>query len=161
MIAAEACVINARWLKDHYDQLDPVVAERMITGQSLSAPDYLTELRLWNVLRDGIGRSLKNIDALLVPTTMIPGKPIKEVDASAESYRRHNMNYLRNTSLGNILNLCAVSVPCGFTRQGLPVGLMIYAKPFREETALRVAFAYEQATEWHRCHPDLSWIKGS
>ncbi len=66
--------------------------------------------------------------------------------------------YGRNTNFGNLLGLCAVSLPCGFTVEGLPIGLMIYAKPFREEMALRVAQAYEQATDWHRRRPDLTWI---
>ena len=61
------------------------------------------------------------------------------------------------TALGNILALCSVVLPCGFTRDGLPIGLMIYAKPFDEATALRVAWAYEQATEWHRRRPDVGW----
>jgi len=155
MIAAEACVNNERLLKDHFDQLDPVVAERMITGRKLSAPDYFSELRQWTALRSRVVQSLNDIDALLVPTTMIPARPVEEVEASAESYRLFNGQYLRNTSLGNILNLCAVSVPCGFTREGLPIGLMIYAKPFQEAMALRVAYAYEQATQWHIHHPDL------
>jgi aspartyl-tRNA(Asn)/glutamyl-tRNA(Gln) amidotransferase subunit A len=155
MIAAEACVVNEKLLNDHYDQLDPVVAERMIAGRTLSAPDYLTELRLWQNLRFRILQSLKDIDVLLVPTTIIPAKALAEVDASAESYRLFNGKYLRNTSLGNILNLCAVSLPCGFTRDGLPIGLMLYAKPFQEELALRVALAYELAAQWHSRHPDF------
>ena len=155
MIAAEACVINERLLNKHYQDLDPVVAERMIAGRTLSAPDYFAELRRWEDLRKRILYSLKEIDALLVPTTMIPAKPLSEVEASAEAYRRFNAQYLRNTSLGNILNLCAVSVPCGYTREGLPIGLMIYAKPFQEELALQVAYAYEQATPWHTYHPPL------
>jgi aspartyl-tRNA(Asn)/glutamyl-tRNA(Gln) amidotransferase subunit A len=56
-----------------------------------------------------------------------------------------------------VLGLCAVTLPCGFTRDGLPIGLMIYAKPFDEAAALRVAWAYEQATPWHRRRPDLRW----
>lgn len=153
MIAAEACVANERLLTDHFDQLDPLVAERMMAGKTFSAPDYIAELRQWMNLRSRVVQSLKDIDALLVPTTMIPAKPVEEVEKSKESYRLFNGNYLRNTSLGNILNLCAVSVPCGFTRDGLPIGLMIYAKPFQEELVLQVAYAYEQATHWHTRHP--------
>jgi aspartyl-tRNA(Asn)/glutamyl-tRNA(Gln) amidotransferase subunit A len=57
------------------------------------------------------------------------------------------------------LNLCAVCLPCGFTAEGLPIGLMIYAKPFDEAMALRVAWAYEQATEWRGRRPDLNWAR--
>jgi aspartyl-tRNA(Asn)/glutamyl-tRNA(Gln) amidotransferase subunit A len=156
MIAAEACVVNEDLLKNHFDQLDPIIAQRMMTGWKLSAPDYLAELRKWKALQARIIHSLKDIDALLVPTTMIPARPQAEVDSSLETYLKYNGKYLRNTTLGNILNFCAVSVPCGFTREGLPIGLMIYAKPFQEESALRVAYAYEQATEWHTRQPDLS-----
>ena len=66
------------------------------------------------------------------------------------------MGYLRNTSIGNILNLCGLSVPCGFTKKGLPIGLMIYAKPFQEEMAFRVGHAFQQATEWHLQTPNLA-----
>lgn len=61
--------------------------------------------------------------------------------------------------LGNYFNWCAVSVPCGFTQNGLPIGLMIYCKPFHEHVALRVAHAYEQATEWHLRRPTLAWAE--
>jgi aspartyl-tRNA(Asn)/glutamyl-tRNA(Gln) amidotransferase subunit A len=90
---------------------------------------------------------------------MVPPRPIAEIDATPETYGDANLRYLRNTSLGNVLNLCAVSLPCGFTRGGLPIGLMVYAKPFDEATALRVAWAYEQATDWHRRRPDLGWAR--
>lgn len=66
-----------------------------------------------------------------------------------------------SSGIGNVLNLYAVSVPCGLTAAGLPIGLMIYAKPFAEDLALRVAYAYEQATTWHTCHPDLGWALAS
>ncbi|MDH3715874.1 MAG: amidase family protein, partial [Gammaproteobacteria bacterium] len=73
---------------------------------------------------------------------------------------KHNGKYLRNTAIGNMLNLCGVSVPCGFDPSGMPIGLTVYAKPFHEEMALRVAHAYEQATEWHARRPDLGWAEG-
>jgi len=59
--------------------------------------------------------------------------------------------------VGNVLGLCSLTVPCGLTSQGLPIGLMICTKGFDEATALRVGYAYEQATAWHRQTPDLSW----
>jgi len=90
---------------------------------------------------------------------MIAARPVAAIDASPETYAEHNLKYLRNTSLGNVLDLCAVALPCGFTGDGLPIGLMIYAKPFDEATALRVAYAYEQATDWHRRRPALTWAQ--
>jgi aspartyl-tRNA(Asn)/glutamyl-tRNA(Gln) amidotransferase subunit A len=158
MIAAEACVINERFLKEHLAELDPVIADRMMSGWKLSAPDYFLVLQQWKLLQQKMLEAMNGLDALLVPTTMIPARSLAEVDASPEVYADFNGRYLRNTSLGNILNLCAISLPCGFTRQGLPVGLMIYAKPFQEDLALRIAYAYEQVTKWGSRHPDLETV---
>jgi aspartyl-tRNA(Asn)/glutamyl-tRNA(Gln) amidotransferase subunit A len=89
---------------------------------------------------------------------MIPALPVEEVDADMDVYGQRNLQYLRNTAIGNILNLCGLSIPCGFTSNGLPIGLMIYAKPFHEALLLRIGYAYEQATAEHRKAADLSWI---
>jgi aspartyl-tRNA(Asn)/glutamyl-tRNA(Gln) amidotransferase subunit A len=102
---------------------------------------------------------LKNVDALLVPTTAIPASPTAEIDADVETYTERNLSYLRNTAIGNILNMCGLSVPCGFTKQGLPIGLMIYAKPFQENVVLRAGYAFQEVTDWHRQTPDLSWTE--
>ncbi len=159
MIAAEALAVNGRFIDEQFDALDPVVAHRMKTGRSLSATDYFVVLRQWAALRERVRRTLADVDALLVPATMTPPRPIASIDASVESYTAANLRYLRNTAIGNILALCAVVLPCGFTGDGLPIGLMVYAKPFDEAMALRVAWAYEQATDWHRRRPDLGWVR--
>ena len=153
LIPAEGCVANGDLLDKHLDQLDPVIGPRMLTGRKLSAPDYFILLRRYAELREQVQATLSDVDALIVPTTMVPALSLASIDASPEAYLDHNMRYHRNTGIGNILNFCGVSVPCGITSGGLPIGLMIYARPFREDLALRVAYAYEQATEWHQRHP--------
>ena len=156
MIAAEGFAVNRKMLEDRFDELDPDVAFRLRPGKKLSASDYIAVWRRWKSLRAKLLHTLHDVDALLVPTAMLPARPIKEIAADKNTYTFFNASYLRNTSLGNFLNLCAVSVPCGFTNDGSPVGLMIYAKPFREETALRAAYAYEQASGWWKKYPDLT-----
>jgi len=59
------------------------------------------------------------------------------------------------TISANLAGIPGVCLPCGFTRAGLPIGLQLLGKPFDEATLLQVAFAYEQATEWHRRKPPL------
>jgi aspartyl-tRNA(Asn)/glutamyl-tRNA(Gln) amidotransferase subunit A len=159
MIAAEALAVNGPLLDDRFDALDPVVAHRMKTGRQLSGTDYFVVRRQWAALRERVRHTLADVDALLVPATMIPPRPVAAIDASIEVYGDANLRYLRNTAVGNILDLCAVTLPCGFTGHGLPLALMIYAKPFDEATALRVAWAYEQATDWHARRPDLAWAR--
>jgi aspartyl-tRNA(Asn)/glutamyl-tRNA(Gln) amidotransferase subunit A len=159
LIAAEACAANRELLDKHLDALDPVIGPRMIAGRGLSAPDYYALLRHYAQLRERVRWTLRDVDALLVPATMTAARPLAEIDTGFDTYLDYNVKYHRNCGVGNILNLCAVSVPCGFTSEGLPVGLMIYARPFQEDMALRVAYAYEQATDWHRRHPDLAWAQ--
>ena len=91
---------------------------------------------------------------------MLPALPVETVDASLEVYAEHNLQYLRHTAIDNVLNLCGLSVPCGFTSQGLPIGLTIYGKLFQEDLILRIGYAFEQATDWHRRTPDRSWVHG-
>jgi aspartyl-tRNA(Asn)/glutamyl-tRNA(Gln) amidotransferase subunit A len=119
-IASEGYTLNKKWLEENFDQLDPVVAQRMIT--------------------------------------CVPAKPVAEVDANIDTYLKHNTVYLRNTNIGNTLNLCGLNVPCGFTKAGLPIGLLIYGKPFQEEVILNIGYAFQQSTDWHRNTPDLSWL---
>ena len=159
LIPAEGCVANRKFLDEHLDELDPVIGPRMLSGRKLSAPDYFLLLRRYAELREQARATLRDVDALIVPTTMVPPRPVAVLDASAEAYLDHNMRYHRNTGIGNILNLCGVSLPCGFTSGGLPIGLQVYAKPFHEDMALRVAYAYEQATTWRIRRPDLSWAE--
>jgi aspartyl-tRNA(Asn)/glutamyl-tRNA(Gln) amidotransferase subunit A len=154
-IAAEGCAFNRQILAEHFDALDPVVSVRLQRGLELSAADYVDTQRRFARARAGLARRLADVDALLVPTTMIPAHPIADIDVDADTYARFNGQYLRNTAIGNLLGLCGVSIPCGFTDGGLPIGLMVYAKPFAEDMALRVAHAYEQATDWHTRHPPL------
>lgn len=91
---------------------------------------------------------------------MLPALAVETVEASLEVYTEHNLQYLRNTTIGNVLNLCGLPVPCGFTSQGLPIGLTIYDKSFQEDLMLRIAYTFEQASDWHRRTPDLSWVHG-
>jgi aspartyl-tRNA(Asn)/glutamyl-tRNA(Gln) amidotransferase subunit A len=62
---------------------------------------------------------------------------------------------LRNTRPVNVWGLPAISIPCGFTTAGLPIGLQIIGPQWREDTVLQLAYAYEQATDWHKRSPGL------
>lgn len=157
-VAAEAYTIHQARIEQYRDQYDPIVAMRIMQGKQVTATAYLQTTRSWTPLRAKVLRTLRDVDALLVPTTMIPAFPIADLDAAMDVYSERNLQYLRNTVIGNVLNLCALSVPCGFTSEGLPIGLMIYGKPWQEEMVLRIGYAFEQATDWHRRVPALSWI---
>lgn len=154
-MAAEGCASNREILEHHFEELDPIVSVRLRRGFELSAADYIDTQQRFATAQAGVRRRLADVDALLVPTTMIPAEPISEIDVDADTYVQFNGKYLRNTAIGNLLGLCATTTTCGFTSTGLPIGLMVYAKPFAEEMTLRVAHAYEQATSWHTRRPPL------
>ena len=158
VVAAEVYTLHQARIEAHFAAYDPIVSERMMQGKHISASDYLNTTRAWTALRAKVQTTLQDVDAILVPTTMIPAVAVSDADASMSAYTTRNLQYLRNTSIGNILNLCGLSLPCGFTQQGLPIGLMIYGKPFHEATILRVGAAFEQATDWHQRTPDVAWI---
>ena len=124
------------------------------------AAHRLTDQVHWTALRAKVQPTLCDIDALLLPTTLLPALLVETVDASLKVYTEYNLQSLRNSAIGNVLNLCGLSVPCGFTSQGSPIGLTIYGKPFQEDLILRIGYAFEQATDRHRRTPDLSWVHG-
>jgi aspartyl-tRNA(Asn)/glutamyl-tRNA(Gln) amidotransferase subunit A len=96
-----------------------------------------------------VAKVMAPLDALIMPTSPITATPIEGNPADHPVYR------VRNTMPFNFLSLPAISVPCGFSEQGLPIGLQIVGKAFDEGGILQIAHAYEQATDWHRRHPDL------
>ena len=158
VIAAEAYDVNRRLVESNFDDLDPIVAFRIVKGRDIPAHEYLATVRTWEALRAQAVAALDGIDGLLCPTVMAPPAPVADAMASTEAYAEHNLQALRNTTIGNILGLCGLSVPCGFTARGLPIGLMIYGKPFDEAHVLRIGHAYQQSTDWHRRHPALDWL---
>jgi aspartyl-tRNA(Asn)/glutamyl-tRNA(Gln) amidotransferase subunit A len=82
-------------------------------------------------------------------TTLVAGRPIEMSDLST------TYSLIRNTNPFNLLGVPAISVPCGFTDERLPLGLQLAGRWFDEATVLRAAHAYEQATDWHTRRPPL------
>ena len=158
VIAAEAYEVNRHLVDSRFDELDPIVAVRLEKGREIPAFEYLATVRAWEALRARAVDAIADIDGLLCPTVMVPPVPVEEALSSTGTYAERNLQTLRNTSVGNILGFCGLSVPCGFTSRGLPIGLMIYGKPFDESVVLRIGHAYQQSTDWHRRHPALDWI---
>ena len=157
VVLGEAVAINRELLENHPDQLDPVVRDLLERGQAMSAAMHAAGRHKLAALQAGIADTLRDVDAVIVPTTKQPARPLDVVDASLDSYREFYPAYMGNTMPGNYLDLPGVSIPCGFSSDGLPIGLQVMAKPFQEHMALRVARAYERETEWHTHRPQLDW----
>ena len=153
IISTDAAAYHRDHLRDHPDDFGPYVRERMLHGDSVIGSDLAIARRRRDEIRSSWVDLLKSLDVILTPTTpeaaiaRDTGQPAGERDASAARLMT------RNTSPFNLTGLPAISVPCGFTRGGLPIGLQLAAGPWREALLLRAAYAYERATEWHTRHP--------
>lgn len=156
LTAVETCLSYGPLLRDQPRSFDPIVYQRMVDGFDVTAVEYLGALRFRNDMQRDFARSMTNIDALLVPTTPFAALPVAECDDQGDKYWRVNGLCLRNTAAANLLGLCAISLPCGFTEAGLPVGLMLMGRAWDEGRLLQLARAYESATTWHQQRPDLS-----
>ncbi len=155
-ISAEGYACHQALFDQHGEELDPMARSAM-QGKHVTAVDYYRMLRRLTELQRSLAERMGTVDAVLVPTVPMPAVPVEEIAHDRAQIARYAEIYVRNTSVGNLLRLCSISVPCGLSSEGLPIGLMIYAKPYDEAMALRVAYAFEQATDWHQAHPDLSW----
>jgi aspartyl-tRNA(Asn)/glutamyl-tRNA(Gln) amidotransferase subunit A len=138
-----------------FEAYDPTLEFRLAEGRSVSATDYLRARRATAALAEEAEQTLGDIDVFITATTPSTARPLAEVDATEESYQYWNTRYSRNTVIGNLLGLCAISVPCGFDDRGLPIGLMIHGKPRDEAKVLRAALAFEAATDWHQRRPEV------
>ena len=153
--AVESYFFHRSELERDVSQFDPVVSERMLGGRDVSAVDYLEQRRKLEDIRYAAMTALESVDFLITPTTPFPAPPLSEVD-NDENYHKINGMCLRNTSAVNLLGLCAISVPCGLTRGGLPIGLQLIGKPYDEKRLLRIAYAYEQSLGLIGFHPETS-----
>jgi aspartyl-tRNA(Asn)/glutamyl-tRNA(Gln) amidotransferase subunit A len=128
----------------------PDTRNRLIgLSEHVSKEDYANARRACDVLRRDISKVFADVDVLIVPTVSGPPSLIEPIaDNAARDPER-----TRNCWPFDVTGLPAISVPCGFSRSELPIGLQIVGAPFAESTLL--ALAYEQATEWHRRKPTL------
>jgi aspartyl-tRNA(Asn)/glutamyl-tRNA(Gln) amidotransferase subunit A len=99
--------------------------------------------------RQDIRDVFQEIDLLVTPSTPMAAPLIAELEAHPDRLRPAEIQLLRNTRPFNVWGLPAISVPCGFTKNGLPIGLQIAGGPWREDLVLQLAYAYEQASRWH------------
>jgi aspartyl-tRNA(Asn)/glutamyl-tRNA(Gln) amidotransferase subunit A len=148
IMSAEAYAMLADLVDDPQAPLDEDVRPRVRAGASISSRDYLTALMERERLKRAYAEATQGLDAVLTPTTVTPAIPIASID--------------QNTTPGmltrwvNFLDLCALALPCGFTAGGLPLSLQIVCKGYDEAMALRIGWAYQNATDWHERVPPMA-----
>jgi len=155
LASAEAYAYHQSFVDRSPELYQPATLARIQSGANISADDVLRARRELEASRHAIRRIFDEVDVLLTPTVPIPPPLIDDLREHPENLRPQELTMLRNTRPFNVWGIPAISVPCGFTKDGLPIGLQLAAAPWREDAVLRAAHAYEQATEWHKRKPDL------
>jgi aspartyl-tRNA(Asn)/glutamyl-tRNA(Gln) amidotransferase subunit A len=134
----------------------PETLKRIRGGAEVDTVAYVNARRELDQLRRSTARMFDDVDLLITPTVPVPPFTISELLADPDQLRAREIVTLRNTRPFNMLGLPAISVPSGFTRAGLPIGLQITGGPGAEATVLRLAHAYERATDWHLRRPAVA-----
>lgn len=142
LAAAESYHVHRHWLQQRGDEYDPRVRERMLRGAGISAAGYLDLLQRRVALKKQADQWLSAYDGLLAPTVVIEPPLLTELESDAE-YLRLNLLVLRNPTVANLLDLCAITLPNHQTGD-LPSGLMLVGRHGSDCTVLGVAQAVEQ-----------------
>jgi aspartyl-tRNA(Asn)/glutamyl-tRNA(Gln) amidotransferase subunit A len=148
--AAESYAYHAANVAVSPGLYQPETVRRIRSGEKVTAAEYIERRRELEAARRSIGAVFASVDVLVTPTTPLPAPSIAELKATPDALRPAELKLLRNTRPFNVWGLPAISVPCGFTQSGLPIGLQIAGPHWREDMVLRLAHAYEQATAWHK-----------
>ncbi len=145
--------IQNGWFPARSDDYTTATRENLLNGQQVPAVDYLQAQQERRQFSSALRAVMQRVNALVLPTLPLPAFPIELsnqdilidgiVDNSTVSLLRLNMPF-------NLAGLPSISLPCGFSKDGMPIGLQIVGKPFEEAMILRIAHAYQQLTDWHR-----------
>ena len=145
-IIAEAAAYHAKWLRERRDEYGDIL-ERLEPGLSVTAVEYINDQRLRRKFIDETVGVLQDVDVLVSPTCSRTAPLIADGDPTAE--------LARLTAPYDVTGIPAISIPCGYDRTGMPIGLMIGGRHFDEAMVCRVAHAYEQSTDWILQRPEL------
>ena len=149
LIAAEAYAVHRRYIEDETLDIDPWVRSRTLAGKAVSAADYIDELAERRNIAERFAQWMRSRNALLTPTLPIVATALADVDEATTPLAAF-------TRAVNYVGGCALSLPAGFSVDGLPIGVQLIGAPFAEVTLIRIGRAFQRATDFHRRRPRLT-----
>jgi aspartyl-tRNA(Asn)/glutamyl-tRNA(Gln) amidotransferase subunit A len=154
VLATEAAALHKRWMIERPQDYGAQVLMRLQNGLAIPAVTYLEAMRWRGPALAAYLAAVAGTDAMLVPVAPIPAATIAESDVgnslNAEAVIQRITRFTRPI---NYLGLPALSIPCGFTKNGLPVGLQLVGRSFDEAMLLRIGAAFQRATDYHQRVP--------
>jgi aspartyl-tRNA(Asn)/glutamyl-tRNA(Gln) amidotransferase subunit A len=148
--AAEAYAYHREYVAKTPELYQPLILKRIQAGANVTTPAYIQGRRDLSAVRRKAEKWIDGADVLVTPTLPITAAAVSDPHADDV------LPTVRNTSPFNVNGWPAISLPCGFTSKGLPMGLQIIGPNGGETVVFQLAYAYEQATEWHKRRPPLS-----
>jgi aspartyl-tRNA(Asn)/glutamyl-tRNA(Gln) amidotransferase subunit A len=154
LTVAEALVYHAKWMRRRSANYGADLRLRLQEGMAMSALAYLQAQEVRRAYTYEFEKALRSVDLLAVPTLPIAAPRLEESEVRIVG-RKENVRLalLRLTRPANLTRMPAITVPCGFTSDHLPVGLQLIGRSLDESTLLRAAHAYERLTPWHEMFP--------
>jgi aspartyl-tRNA(Asn)/glutamyl-tRNA(Gln) amidotransferase subunit A len=153
-LVADAYAYHAKMVADEKTRrlYDPTTLGRIMDGADIKTPVYIACRRQMAIARNTVNEAVfADVDVLVTPTCMVLPRTIADVLAHQVS----DLPLLRNTLPYDVLGTPAISVPCGVSPEGLPIGLQFAGPRLGEAKVLALAHAYERATEWHMRRPRI------
>jgi aspartyl-tRNA(Asn)/glutamyl-tRNA(Gln) amidotransferase subunit A len=157
ILRAESYAFHKEYVFKSPELYQEPTLKRIRTGADVTMSAYIQSRRQLDQIQHSVSRFFDSVDLMITPTAPVPPASIADL-AEPDSARAKELLMLHNTRPFNLLGLPTISVPCGFTLAGLPIGMQITGPPGGEATVLRLAYAYEKATEWHNRNPNLSGL---
>ena len=154
--AAEAYAYHAEFIAKSPDLYQPETLARLRPGATVSTSAYIKARQQLDTMRRSVGQVFQTVDAIVTPTSPILPSAIAEFSHERGGSADFLVRNIQNTSPFNVYGWPTISVPCGFSGAGLPVGLQISGPPGRDAVVLQIAHAYEQATQWHMRIPNFA-----
>jgi aspartyl-tRNA(Asn)/glutamyl-tRNA(Gln) amidotransferase subunit A len=153
LVRCEAYAYHQKYLSAKEKGYDPETLRRIGSGADVTAAQYIQAQRELLQQRRQILQMFERIDLILTPTTPLLAPTFTELQAAPDQLRNKEMIMLRNTRPFNVYGLPSISVNCGFSKSGLPIGLQIIGAPGSEGSVLGLAHAYQKHTDWHKHKP--------
>jgi aspartyl-tRNA(Asn)/glutamyl-tRNA(Gln) amidotransferase subunit A len=156
VLAVEAAAFHKRWMIERAQDYGPQVFMRLQNGLAIPGVSYLEALRWRGAALAAFLAAVKGVDAVLAPVSPVPAPTIAESDVGnspdAEAVIQRLTRFTRPI---NYLGLPSLSIPSGFTKAGLPVGMQLVGRSFDEAMLLRIGAAFQRATDFHERVPQL------
>ena len=152
LLATESAATQRRWIGCRLQDYGRTSRVNLLTGSIMPAQAYYKAQQLRSLVRRQVLEALEKYDVLILPTAGTTAPSIEEHRVITSKEMASRVEYV-HTRPFNLAGAPAISVSCGFSSDGLPIGLQIGGRPFEEETVLKVAHAYEQNTSWHTTRP--------